>query len=163
MKIRFNKKDCFIGSLFFETKLTTMKKGIFFLSTVVLAISLQSFNQQQAAVNMQNGKAVYETYCMSCHQENGNGIEGAFPSLVKTGNLADKNRLVQIIIKGMRGPVLSKGVQYNGEMAGVDLTDKEVADLVNYIRNTWGNKAPLIKATDVVLAKKAVVKGYQPY
>ena len=163
MKIRFNKKDCFIGSLFFETKLTTMKKGIFFLSTVVLAISLQSFNQQQAAVNMQNGKAVYETYCMSCHQENGNGIEGAFPSLVKTGNLADKNRLVQIIIKGMRGPVLSKGVQYNGEMAGVDLTDKEVADLVNYIRNTWGNKAPLIKATDVVLAKKAVVKGHQPY
>ena len=163
MKIRFNKKDCFIGSLFFETKLTTMKKGIFFLSTVVLAISLQSFNQQQAAVNMQNGKVVYETYCMSCHQENGNGIEGAFPSLVKTGNLADKNRLVQIIIKGMRGPIVVKGVKYDGEMAGVDLTDKEVADLVNYIRNSWGNKAPIIKATDVVLAKKAVVKGYQPY
>lgn len=148
---------------FIETKLTTMKKAIFFLSTVVLAISLQSFNQQQAAVNLQNGKAVYETYCMSCHQENGNGIEGAFPSLVKTGNLMDKNRLIKVITKGIRGPILSKGVQYNGEMAGMDLTDKEVADLVNYIRNSWGNKAPLIKATDVVFAKKAVVKGYQPY
>ncbi len=140
-----------------------MKKGIFFLSTVVLAISLQSFNQQQAAVNLQNGKTVYETYCMSCHQENGNGIEGAFPSLVKTGNLVDKNRLVQVITKGMRGPIAVKGVKYNSEMAGVDLTDKEVADVVNYIRNSWGNKAPMIKATDVVLAKKAVVKGYQPY
>ncbi len=148
---------------FIETKLTTMKKGICFLSTVVLAISLQSFKQQQAPVNLQNGKTVYETYCMSCHQENGNGIEGAFPSLVKTGNLIDKNRLVKVITKGMRGPITVKGVKYNGEMAGVDLTDKEVADVVNYIRNSWGNKAPMIKATDVVLAKKAVVKGYQPY
>lgn len=142
---------------------TIMKKGIYFLSTVVLAISLQSFMQQPAAVNLQNGKAVYETYCISCHQENGNGIEGAFPSLVKTGNLMDKNRLVQIITKGMRGPIVVKGVKFNGEMASVDLTDKEVADVVNYIRNSWGNKAPMIKATDVVLAKKAVVKGYQPY
>lgn len=140
-----------------------MKKGIFFLLTVILAISLQSFNQQPSAANLQNGKTVYETYCMSCHQENGNGIEGAFPSLVKSGNLVDKNRLVQIITKGMRGPIEVKGVKYNGEMAGVDLTDKEVADVVNYIRNSWGNKAPLIKASDVVLAKKAVVKGYQPY
>lgn len=148
---------------FIETKLTTMKKGIFFLLTVGLAISLQSFKQQQAPVNLQNGKAVYETYCMSCHQENGNGIEGAFPSLVKTGNLVDKNRLVQVITKGMRGPIAVKGVKYNGEMASVDLTEKEVADVVNYIRNSWGNKAPMIKATDVVLAKKAVVKGYQPY
>ncbi len=140
-----------------------MKKGIFFLLTVILAISLQSFNQQPSAANLQNGKTVYETYCMSCHQENGNGIEGAFPSLVKTGNLVDKNRLVQIITKGMRGPIEVKGVKYNGEMAGVELTDKEVADVVNYIRNSWGNKAPLIKASDVILAKKAVVKGYQPY
>lgn len=140
-----------------------MKKGIFFLLTVILAISLQSFNQQPSAANLQNGKTVYETYCMSCHQENGNGIEGAFPSLVKSGNLADKNRLVQIITKGMRGPIAVKGVKYNGEMAGVELTDKEVADVVNYIRNSWGNKAPLIKASDVILAKKAVVKGYQPY
>lgn len=140
-----------------------MKKGIFFLLTVILAISLQSFNQQPSAANLQNGKTVYETYCMSCHQENGNGIEGAFPSLVKSGNLVDKNRLVQIITKGMRGPIEVKGVKYNGEMAGVELTDKEVADVVNYIRNSWGNKAPLIKASDVILAKKAVVKGYQPY
>jgi len=86
-----------------------------------------------------------------------------FPSLVKTGNLVDKNRLVKVITKGMRGPIVAKGVKYNGEMASVDLSDQEVADVVNYIRNSWGNKAPMIKATDVVLAKKAVVKGYQPY
>lgn len=140
-----------------------MKKNLFFLSMVVALISLQSFVQQPAAVNLQNGKIVYETYCMSCHMDNGNGIEGAFPSLVKTGNLADKNKLVKIVLKGLRGPILVKGVQYDGEMAGIDLSDKEVADVVNYIRNSWGNKAQMIKSTEVALAKKAVVKGYQPY
>jgi mono/diheme cytochrome c family protein len=48
-------------------------------------------------------------------------------------------------------------------MAGVDLTDKEVADVINYIRNSWGNKAPAMQASEVAAAKKSVVKGYQPY
>jgi mono/diheme cytochrome c family protein len=48
-------------------------------------------------------------------------------------------------------------------MAAIDLKDQEVADVINYIRNTWGNKAPLITVNDVVAGKKAVVKGYQPF
>jgi nitrite reductase (NO-forming) len=95
--------------------------------------------------------------------ENGEGIEGAFPSLVKTENLKDKNRLVKIILSGMRGPIVVKGVKYNAEMAGISLSDQEVVDVINYIRNSWGNKAPLMKLTEVTLAKKAVVKGYQAY
>jgi hypothetical protein len=48
-------------------------------------------------------------------------------------------------------------------MAGISLSDQEVVDVINYIRNSWGNKAPLMKLTEVTLAKKAVVKGYQAY
>ncbi len=95
--------------------------------------------------------------------EDGNGVEGAFPSLVKTGNLNDKNRMVKIILQGMRGPIVVKGVNYNLEMAAINLTDKETADVINYMRNSWGNKAPMIKASDIALAKKAVVKGFQPF
>jgi nitrite reductase (NO-forming) len=127
----------------------------------VIAVFTLSFNQ--TASSIQNGKQVYETNCISCHQEQGEGIAGAFPALSKTGNLTDKNKLVKIILQGMRGPITAKGVKYDGEMASISLTDKETADVINYIRNSWGNKAAMITVADVAAAKKAVVKGYQPY
>jgi nitrite reductase (NO-forming) len=95
--------------------------------------------------------------------DNGAGVPGAFPSLAKTGNLADKNRLVKIILQGVRGPINVKGTKYDGEMASISLSDKETADVINYIRNSWGNKAPMITVAEVAAAKKAVVKGYQAY
>ena len=141
-----------------------MNKIIYSLIVLVIAIISQSFYQQSnASKSIQNGASVYATYCMSCHMDNGEGVEGAFPSLVKTGNLNDKNKLVKIILSGMRGPIVVKGVKYNGEMASINLSDQEVVDVINYIRNSWGNKAPLMKLTEVALAKKAVVKGYQAY
>jgi len=70
---------------------------------------------------------------------------------------------VKIVTKGIRGSIVVKGAKYNAEMAGFDLSDKEVADVLNFIRNSWGNKAPLIQASEVAAAKKAEVKGYQAY
>jgi len=134
------------------------------LCALLFAIIGFSFVQTSATNNsIQDGKKVYDTYCISCHMENGMGVEGAFPSLVKTGNLSDKNRLVKIILQGMRGPLKVNGISFDGEMAGIEMTDKEVADVINYIRNSWGNKAPLVQVAEIPAAKKAVVKGYQPY
>ncbi len=141
-----------------------MKKIMFSIVILVIAITSQSFYQNVTpAASIKNGQTVYATYCMSCHMEDGNGVEGAFPSLAMTGNLNDKNRLVKIVLQGMRGPIKVKGVEYNAEMSGADLSDQETADVINYIRNTWGNKLPTIKASEIALAKTAVVKGYQPY
>jgi len=139
-----------------------MKKIIFSSLVITIAIISQSFYQGINA-SIQNGKNVYATYCISCHMENGNGLENAFPSLVKTGNLGDKNKLVKIVTKGMRGPIVVKSAKFDAEMAGFDLSDKEVADVLNYIRNSWGNKAPLIQSSEIAAAKKADVKGYQAY
>ena len=141
-----------------------MKKITTLLCASLLATICLSFVQTSAPnASIQNGKKVYETYCISCHMENGKGVEGAFPALVKTGNLSDKNRLVKIILQGMRGPLKINGISFDGEMAGIEMTDKEVADVINYIRNTWGNKAPLVQVSEIPAAKIAVVKGYQPY
>ncbi|MEI6583841.1 MAG: cytochrome c [Chitinophagia bacterium] len=141
-----------------------MKKMTALLCALLFAIIGFSFVQTSATNNsIQDGKKVYDTYCISCHMENGMGVEGAFPSLVKTGNLSDKNRLVKIILQGMRGPLKVNGISFDGEMAGIEMTDKEVADVINYIRNSWGNKAPLVQVAEIPAAKKAVVKGYQPY
>jgi len=140
-----------------------MKKIFFFTIVLIIAISSQSFDQTVPQASLKNGQAVYETYCISCHMEDGNGVPSAFPSLVKTGNLSDKNRLVKIVLQGMRGPIIVKGEKYDAEMASISLTDQELVEVINYIRNTWGNKAPLMNASEVAIAKKAVVKGYQPY
>ena len=139
-----------------------MRNKLSLLAILFIASTGRSFCQD-ASQSIQNGQSIYSTYCMSCHMEDGNGLEGVYPSLVKTGTLSDINRLVKIVTQGMRGPITVKGVKYDAEMAGVELADQDVADVINYIRNSWGNKSPLIKASEVGPAKKAVVKGYQPY
>ena len=140
-----------------------MKKIIFFTIVLIVALGSQSFKQTSPQASIKKGQAVYEIYCISCHMEDGNGVPSAFPSLVKTGNLTDKNRLVKIVLQGMRGPIMVKGEKYDAEMASIAISDQEVADVINYIRNTWGNKAPLMNVTEVALAKKTAVKGYLPY
>ena len=136
-----------------------MKKIFFLLAIIIVAITGQSFYQTGSQnESVKNGKLVYATYCITCHMENGMGLEGAFPPLVKTGNLNDKNKLVKIILQGMKGPGTVKGVQYMADMAAINISDKETVDVINYIRNSWGNKAPLMKYSEMALAKKAMVK-----
>ena len=143
----------------------TMSKriiAIVFLMTIsiVLVSFQQSFNVNKS---IERGKTVYETYCQSCHMEDGKGMEAVFPPLAKSPNLADKNRLLKIIVQGMRGPIKVNNVNYDGEMPGTVLTDEQAADVANYIRNSWGNKAAPILPAQVQPALKATVKGYQKY
>ena len=133
------------------------------LIAIILISSINSSFSQNTSSSIENGQSIYSTFCMSCHMEDGNGLEGVYPSLVKSAGLADKNRLAKIVLQGIRGPITVKGLKYDAEMAGATLSDQEAADVINYIRNSWGNKSPEIKASDVVAAKKAVVKAYQPY
>lgn len=136
--------------------------AISFLMTIsiVLVSFQQGFNVNKS---IERGKTVYETYCQSCHMEDGKGMEAVFPPLAKSANLADKNRLLKIIVQGMRGPVKVNNVIYNGEMPGNVLSNEQAADVANYIRNSWGNKAAPILPAQVQPALKATVKGYQKY
>lgn len=130
----------------------------------ITAITLLSFNQTfDLKASVQRGKTVYEANCMSCHMPDGAGLEGTFPPLAKSKNLADKNRMIKVILQGMKGPVKVNGVDYDSQMAGVSLTDKEVSDVLNYIRNSWGNKYPAILPKDIQPGLKAPSKGYQKF
>lgn len=129
-----------------------------------LAITVLSFDQSfDLKASVQRGKTIYETSCITCHMAEGTGLEGVYPPLVKSKNLADKNRLIKVIVQGMRGPSKVNGVDYNGEMAGISLTNEQAADVANYVRNSWGNKAPAILPSQVQPALKVQVKGYQKY
>ena len=130
--------------------------------SIVLVSFEQSFNVNKSK-SIERGKTVYENYCQSCHMEDGMGMEAVFPPLAKSPNMADKNRLLKIIIQGMRGPVKVNNITYDGEMPGTVLTDEQAADVANYIRNSWGNKAESILPSQVQPALKATLKGYQKY
>lgn len=141
-----------------------MKMIVVAVVVAALAFTLLSFNQIfDLKASVARGKEVYITYCYSCHMSEGQGIEAVFPPLAKSKNLADKNRLIKVILLGMRGPVKVNGVDYNSEMAGVSLTNAQAADVANYIRNSWGNKYPAILPKDIQPGLKAVSKGYQKY
>ncbi|MEQ1800229.1 MAG: cytochrome c [Lacibacter sp.] len=140
-----------------------MKVILVTLAVSILAITLLSFDQNfDLKTSVKRGKTIYETSCITCHMADGKGLEGVYPPLVKS-NMADKNRLIKVIVQGMRGPSKVNGVDYNGEMAGIVLTNEQTADVANYVRNSWGNKAPAILPSQVQPALKAQVKGYQKY
>ncbi len=87
------------------------------------------------------GQDIYAAQCMSCHLEGGEGIEDVYPPLAKSDYLmADKVRSIHTIINGLSGEIVVNGKNYNMEMTPFTLSDQEVSDVLNYIRNTWGNK-----------------------
>jgi nitrite reductase (NO-forming) len=55
--------------------------------------------------------------------------------------MADKKRAIVVTLKGLSGEIKVNGQTYNSDMTGFDLTDQEVSDVLNYIRNSFGNKA----------------------
>jgi mono/diheme cytochrome c family protein len=102
------------------------------------------------AATLTAGKAVYVQNCLTCHQADGGGVDGLNPPLTKTNYvLGDKTRLVKVILNGLQGEDI-EGEPYNNVMPSFDiLTDQQIADVLTYVRNSFGNKASAIKAPEV--------------
>ena len=100
----------------------------------------------------QLGKRVYVNVCMTCHQPNGQGQLGIYPPLVQsewaTGN---EELIIRIVLQGLNGPITVAGHEYNNAMAplGSVLKDEQVANVLSYIRQEWGNTAPEVKVETV--------------
>jgi mono/diheme cytochrome c family protein len=133
-----------------------MKKSIYVFGLLLTAIGFFSFNQKfDLKASIARGKDVYAAQCSSCHQEQGEGIEDVFPPLAKSDYLmADKNRSIKQTLHGVSGEIKVNGKTYNGEMSGFDLTDEEVSDVLNYVRNSWGNEGPVVTPQEVAAARK---------
>lgn len=135
-----------------------MKKCISFLVLSVLTIPFFSFKQKQKfdlKASIERGKEIYNIQCIACHQEKGEGLEDIYPPLAKSDYLmADKKRAIQQVLHGLSGEIKVNGKVYNGEMPAFELTDAEASDVVNYIRNSWGNKGGATTPEDVAAARK---------
>ncbi len=92
------------------------------------------------AEQMKQGKQLYMQTCFACHQSNGQGIAGAFPPLAKSDYLnADTDRAINAVIHGLTGEITVNGNKYNSVMTSQNLTDEEIADVMTYVYNNWGN------------------------
>jgi cytochrome c oxidase cbb3-type subunit 2 len=106
--------------------------------------------------------------CFTCHQSNGLGLAGQFPPLADSEwVLGDKPTLIKIAMFGLMGPIKVKGVDYTLAMPppGIppgSLTDQQIADVLTYIRNDWGNSASSISPAEVA-AVRSSVKGRAPF
>jgi len=98
-----------------------------------------------------NGKLVYTKYCMVCHQLDGGGVMGLNPPLSKTEYvLGDQKRLITIVLKGFNKEIEIDGETYANPMPGLGhLSDQQVADVLSFVRNSFGNKASLITPAQV--------------
>ena len=135
-------------------------KFLMLLSLMMAAFSFTSIAQPALIAAKTRGKIVYTTYCMPCHQADGNGVPNLNPPLVKTSYvLGDKTKLIGIVLNGLNQEIEINGETYNGVMASHDyLTNQEIADVLTYVRNSFGNKASLITPQDVKLARVAFKK-----
>lgn len=101
-------------------------------------------------VRLERGKQVYMQSCFACHLPDGKGMANVFPPLAGSDYLmADRDRAIRIVLKGLTGPVTVNGVAYNSAMPPQPLTDEQVADVMTYVTNTWGNEAPATTVDDV--------------
>jgi nitrite reductase (NO-forming)/hydroxylamine reductase len=107
------------------------------------------------------GQKVFTTACSACHQETGLGLAGAFPPLAKSDYLLkNPRRAVDVVLKGLQGEVVVNGVKYNSVMPAMpQLSDQEIADVVTYALNSWGNKGGSINPTEVAIARKKLLSG----
>ena len=133
----------------------TRKKTL--LITSLFAVFFISFQNKKfdLKASIVRGKEVYVTYCMSCHMEQGEGLEGAYPPVAKSDYLmADKKRSINQVLHGASGEIKVNGVVYSGEMPEVDITDQEVSDVLNYVRNSFGNKGAAVTPEEVKSSRK---------
>ncbi len=111
------------------------------------------------AASITRGAVVYKNVCITCHQADGGGVQNMNPPLIKTEYvLGDKTRLSHIVLAGLAEPIEINGDDYKQHMPAQNyLTDQQIADVLTYVRNSFGNKASAVKVAEVQ-AVRATIK-----
>ena len=132
-----------------QTK-TTVKKTVATTKKTTAPAKTSAPNPVLQA-SITRGKLVYDTYCLPCHQADGSGVPTMNPPLIKTSwVLGSKTVLVEQVLKGSANKVEIDGEKFHGAMpAQTQLTDQQIADVLTYVRNSFGNKASIVTPVEV--------------
>ena len=106
------------------------------------------------------GKATFQGTCSTCHQAEGQGLASVFPPLAKSDFLmADKERSIHVVLTGLSGPITVNGQPYNNVMPSwAHLTDHELANVLTYVRNSFGNQGEPVTDEEVAKVRASLPK-----
>jgi mono/diheme cytochrome c family protein len=111
----------------------------------VVFTSVYLFQDSELKESMERGREIYADFCVTCHLQKGEGVAHTFPPLASSDYLMNKRgESIRAIKYGLQGEITVNGMRYNNAMAGLGLEDEEVADVMNYISNSWGNTSDSI-------------------
>tara|TARA_Y100001970_G_scaffold8326_1_gene9672 strand:+ start:3980 stop:4381 length:402 start_codon:yes stop_codon:yes gene_type:complete len=115
---------------------------IFFIIYFLLLSYLFNFLQKEKSFekSISDGKIIYQDFCVQCHLDNGQGVEKIYPPLNNSDYLLENiDKSIYSIKYGLKGEIIVNGIKYNGVMINQGLEDQEIADVMNYITNSWDN------------------------
>jgi nitrite reductase (NO-forming) len=114
--------------------------------TAEAAVPEKSFDERFKA-----GQILFQLNCSACHQPNGQGVPGTFPPLAKSDFLMGRqDKGIGIVLHGINGETITvNGKQYHGLMPQLPLSDDQIASILTFVRNSWGNKDGIVNASEV--------------
>jgi nitrite reductase (NO-forming) len=114
---------------------------------------------------MKRGLAVYSRTCIACHQPTGKGLAPVFPSIAATPIVnGDASLPIKFILHGLMGPITVDGVTYNSMMPPVaGVSDQDIADVLTYVRQSFGNKSNAVTADQVTAVRAANAARTAPW
>ena len=122
-------------------------------------------NERLPKQGNQAGEAAFLANCAACHQPTGTGLPGAFPPLAGSDFLKnnDKTKVLSSILQGISGKLVVNGVEYNNVMPAMShISDSDIANIVTYVYQSWGNSGPTVKPADVAAARKTLAVSTDP-
>jgi mono/diheme cytochrome c family protein len=124
---------------------------VYLIFAAFTIISFSTPLQDDMKASMERGKKVYESTCLACHQANGSGVPGMNPPLKQTKWVTgSKDTLINIVLNGMSEEIEVNGEYYDNVMPPHShLKDQQIADVLTYIRNSFGNKASAVTEEEV--------------
>jgi mono/diheme cytochrome c family protein len=129
-----------------------LTSGIIFLAL----INYSRFHSPGTELQGESGSQLYAKYCLTCHQSDGKGVRGMFPPLAGNEKITgDPSEIIKIVLFGLEGPITVNEREYNMVMPPQNyLSDKQIADILTYVRSAWENKASPVSPGEVRKLRK---------
>ena len=111
-----------------------------FIYVFTLFSIINSLPNKSMVQSIDDGSIIYDDFCIQCHGQMGKSLTESIPPLAKSDFLLNIKKSISIIKFGAKGPIFVNNKEYKGNsMISQGLDDEEISDVLNYIKNNWGN------------------------